>query len=174
MSNRDEVIGKLRTSLVRFLVTQPGMSREDSEDVAQQTMVVLLSDRYRHLEEEADLTPLSFEIVRRTRLDFLRRRKRYEPMPEGHDPVSHEPGVDRILIEGYEDIESKARRWLDRLRNLLPGMSKRCRQLLELRLKGFSTDDIAAAMSMTNNYVLVAEHRCRNTIRGMQPEGSVR
>jgi RNA polymerase sigma factor (sigma-70 family) len=173
MTKREEVIGKLRPKLVKFLVAHLGMGHDDSEDVAQESMLLLLTKvQYQHLEEEADLLPLGFQIARLKRLEFLKKSRRYGELPEDHESVSQDPDPLASLL--VKDDESKARKWLQWLRDAIPRMEKRCRRLLEFRLQGLSTDEIAERMSMKGNYVLVAEHRCRGKLRSIQPEGGAR
>lgn len=174
MHKRDEILGKLRARLIAFLMKRFAMPLADSEDVVQQTMVVLLGPKYIQLEEEADLGPLSFEIVRRSRLDFLKMGRRRGEMPEDSKLVSPEPNMQSILTGEHEDAESRAQRWLGSLRDTLPRMSARCRELLTMRLNMYSTDQIASAMNITSNNVAVSEFRCRQEFQKLQPEGSAR
>ena len=59
--DRDEVLAKLRERIVRFAASH--LSGDAAEDVAQETLMVL-HERYSHIERPEELVALSFEIVR--------------------------------------------------------------------------------------------------------------
>ena len=58
---REEVLGKLRERIVRFAASH--LSRDVAEDLAQEVLM-LLHEKYAHLESAEDLLPLSLQIVR--------------------------------------------------------------------------------------------------------------
>ena len=58
---REEVLSKLRERIVRFAASH--LSRDAAEDLAQEVLM-LLHEKYAHLERVEDLLPLSLQIVR--------------------------------------------------------------------------------------------------------------
>ena len=58
---REEVLAKLRERIVRFAASH--ISRDVAEDLAQEVLM-LLHEKYAHLERTEDLLPLSLQIVR--------------------------------------------------------------------------------------------------------------
>src|SRR4026207_475245 len=58
---REEVLAKLRERIVRYAASH--LSRDVAEDLAQEVLM-LLHEKYAHLERPEDLLPLSLQIVR--------------------------------------------------------------------------------------------------------------
>src|SRR6185369_11978527 len=58
---RDEILAKLRERIVLFAASH--ISRDVAEDLAQEVLM-LLHEKYAHLERPEDLLPLSLQIVR--------------------------------------------------------------------------------------------------------------
>src|SRR5438874_10521770 len=58
---REEVLAKLRERIVMFAASH--ISRDVAEDLAQEVLM-LLHEKYAHLERPEDLLPLSLQIVR--------------------------------------------------------------------------------------------------------------
>src|ERR1035441_2434224 len=58
---REQVLAKLRERIVRFAASH--LSRDVAEDLAQEVLL-LLHEKYAHLESVEDLLPLSLQIVR--------------------------------------------------------------------------------------------------------------
>src|SRR4026207_1602074 len=58
---REEVLAKLRERIVRFAASH--LSRDVAEDLAQEVLM-LLHEKYVHLERPEELLPLSLQIVR--------------------------------------------------------------------------------------------------------------
>lgn len=130
------------------------MSRDDAQDIAHDTVVVL-HQKYGHL-MECDLVPLAFDIAKRKRLERFRRAERFADPPVNFQPES---------TEASPEEELHRQQWLDWLRRTAPKLGVRCLQLFELRLKEWSTSQIAAQFSWTENNVLVSEKRCRDKAR---------
>src|SRR5437764_11456546 len=59
--DREEILAKLRERIVRFAASH--LSRDVAEDLAQEVLM-LLHEKYAHLERTEDLLPLSLQIVR--------------------------------------------------------------------------------------------------------------
>jgi RNA polymerase sigma-70 factor (ECF subfamily) len=58
---RDEVLARLRERIVAFAASH--LSRDAAEDLAQEVLM-LLHEKYSHLEAPEELLPLSLQIVR--------------------------------------------------------------------------------------------------------------
>lgn len=169
MSKREEIYKKLRPMLLRRLMSRHAMRLDDCEDIAQETMLILHT-KYGHLDKEADVMLLSFKILAYKRLEFVKKERRYGELPENFDQASPDPNAEVDLLAKHDN--EKARTWLGWLRDTIGGMNERCRKLLQLRLEGRTTKEIAIEMSMTENYVGVAEFRCKEGIRQKMPNDS--
>jgi RNA polymerase sigma-70 factor, ECF subfamily len=155
---RDEILARLRERIVAFAASQG--AREVAEDLAQEVIVVL-EERYRHVDALAELLPLSLQILR-FKLAGLRRRvvRRGEHTAVPADEVqlaAHEPDPAELL----ERAEQR-----DRLRAALLRLGDRCRELFRLKLLGRSFAEIQAAMGAKSiNTVYTWDLRCREELK---------
>src|SRR5436305_2196586 len=72
--SRDEVLAKLRERIVTFATSH--ISRDVAEDLAQEVLM-LLHEKYAHLERPEDLLPLSLQIVRFKIMSLRRKAVRH-------------------------------------------------------------------------------------------------
>src|ERR1700681_300309 len=76
---RDEILDRLRERIVGFAASR--IQRDAAQDVAQEVLIVL-HEKYRHLERMEDLVPPAFEILRFKMIALRRkavRRGEYAP-----------------------------------------------------------------------------------------------
>ncbi len=71
--SREEILRKLRERIVRFAASR--IQGDAAEDLAQDVLI-LLHEKYGHLERLEDLLPLSLEIVRFKVLAYRRKAQR--------------------------------------------------------------------------------------------------
>src|SRR5689334_24539081 len=71
---REEVLAKLRERIVLFAASH--ISRDVAEDLAQEVLM-LLHEKYAHLERPEDLLPLSLQIVRFKMMSWRRKAVRH-------------------------------------------------------------------------------------------------
>jgi RNA polymerase sigma-70 factor (ECF subfamily) len=151
---REEVLAKLRERIVAFAAFH--LSRDAAEDVAQETLM-LLHEKYAHLERPEDLLPLSFQIVRFKIVSLRRkavRRGEYNQVSVTDIPL---PDLDSNPASYLERKEM-----LERLTAAVGQLGERCRELVRLKLQGKSFPEIQKIMGAAAiNTVYTWDHRCR-------------
>ncbi len=150
---RDHILGLLRERIVAFATSR--LSRDAAEDLAQEVLVVL-HEKYAHLDRMEDLLPLSLQIVR---FKVLGERRKLVRRGE-YGQVS----VDDLPLASASDTESETARrlTLERLRSVLPKLGERCRELLKYKLEGRSFPEIQRLMNAASvNTVYTWDFRCR-------------
>jgi RNA polymerase sigma-70 factor (ECF subfamily) len=150
---RDRILALLRERIVHFAASR--LSRDAAEDLAQEVLIVL-HQKYGHVDRIEELLPLSLGIVRFKILAARRKMVR-------HGEYSQVP-VDDLPLAGISDPEQETARrlTLERLRKALPHVGERCRELLKYKLEGKSFPEIQARMgAATVNTVYTWDFRCR-------------
>jgi RNA polymerase sigma-70 factor, ECF subfamily len=154
---REEVLARLRERIVAFAASH--LSRDAAEDVAQETLM-LLHEKYAHLERAEDLLPLSLKIVRFKILSARRksvRRGEYTAVSVTDLPL---PDLDSNPADQYERKEM-----LERLSAAVAQLGARSRELLRLKLQGKSFPEIQKIMGAgALNTVYTWDHRCRRRL----------
>lgn len=151
---REEILGKLRERIVAFAASR--LQREAAEDLAQEVLM-LLHEKYAHLERLEDLLPLSLRIVRFKMLSLRRkaaRRGEYSQVSIEDIPL---PDLDSSPADLLE-----RREMLDRLDRALGQLGERCRELIRLKLQGKTFPEIQKIMGVgAINTIYTWDHRCR-------------
>lgn len=154
---REEVLAKLRERIVAFAASQ--LPRDAAEDVAQETLL-LLHEKYAHLERPEDLLPLSFQIVRFKIMSLRRkavRRGEYDQVSVTDIPL---PDLDSNPADYLERKEM-----LERLTAAVGQLGERCRELIRLKLQGKSFPEIKKTMGAgAINTIYTWDHRCRKRL----------
>jgi RNA polymerase sigma-70 factor (ECF subfamily) len=134
-------------------------ARESAEDLAQEVLVVL-HEKYEHLEQLEDLMPLAFQILRFKAFALRRKIVRHGE----HIQVS----VDECPLAGdAPDAEAVLARkeLLARLSKGIAQLGDRCRELFRLKLQGRSFPEIRECMGAEAlNTVYTWDHRCRKQL----------
>ncbi len=151
---RDEILAKLRERIVAFAASH--MTGDAAEDLAQEVLI-LLHEKYSHVEQLEDLVPLSLQIVRFKIISLRRkaqRRGEYNQVSLADIQVPDlEPGPGVML-------ERKA--MLERLERAVAQLGERCRELIRLKLEGASFSEIQKRMGAASiNTIYTWDHRCR-------------
>lgn len=152
---RHEVLGDLRERLVGFAASRYG--RESAEDLAQEVMVVL-AQKYAHLNRPEDLVPVAFQVMRFKAAGTWRRDWRRG---------EHVALEDLPLAGGDPSPEDQAARaqGLERLLGALRTLGPRCRELFRLKLDGLSFPEIRDRLGAgALNTVYTWDHRCRKQL----------
>lgn len=151
---RDEVLARLRERIVAFAASH--LARDAAEDVAQETLM-LLQEKYAHLERPEDLLPLSLQIVRFKIMSLRRkagRRGEYTQVSVTDIPL---PDLDSNPADALERKEM-----LENLGRAIGQLGERCRELIRLKLQGKTFPEIQKIMhAATLNTVYTWDHRCR-------------
>jgi RNA polymerase sigma-70 factor, ECF subfamily len=151
---REEVLAKLRERIVRFAASH--LSRDVAEDLAQEVLM-LLHEKYAHLERPEDLLPLSLQIVRFKIMSLRRRsvrRGEYTQVSITDIPL---PDLDANPADYVERKEM-----MEQLTRAMGQLGERCRDLIRLKLEGRSFPEIQKIMGASAiNTVYTWDHRCR-------------
>ena len=121
---------------------------------------MLLCEKYAHVTELDDLLPLSIQIVR-FKIAALHRKAERKAERTG---VS----VDEMPLPDFAPNPAEAaerKELLDRLREAIPHMGERCRELFRLKLQGRSFPEIQKLMgAATLNTIYTWDFRCRQNL----------
>ena len=151
---REEILAKLRERIVVFAASH--IARDVAEDLAQEVLM-LLHEKYAHLERPEDLLPLSLQIVRFKIMSLRRkavRRGEYTQVSITDIPL---PDLDQNPADYVERKEM-----LERLSKAMSQLGDRCRDLMRLKLQGKSFPEIQKIMGASAiNTVYTWDHRCR-------------
>jgi RNA polymerase sigma-70 factor, ECF subfamily len=151
---REEVLAKLRERIVRFAASH--ISRDVAEDLAQEVLM-LLHEKYAHLERTEDLLPLSLQIVRFKIMSLRRKTVRHGEYTQVSISDIQLPDLDADPA-GY--VERK--QMLERLTKAVGELGERCRELIRLKLQGRSFPEIQKIMGVgAINTIYTWDHRCR-------------
>jgi RNA polymerase sigma-70 factor (ECF subfamily) len=135
------------------------MGRDAAADLAQDVLL-LLHEKYRHVERLDELMPLSLQIARLKMLDHWRkttRRGEHNTVPADDLPLA---------ADAPDPIEQMDRaRRLERLAQAMDRLGPRCRELFRLKLEGHPFADIRRRMgAATVNTVYTWDFRCRKEL----------
>ncbi len=154
---RSEVLARLRERIVAFAASR--YAREGAEDLAQEVLVVI-HEKYGHVERLEDLVPLSLQILR-FKL-FAQRRKSVR-----HGEYT-QVSVDEYPLHGdAPDPEEMASRkeTLEKLTKAIARMGQRCQELFRHKLTGKSFPEIQVLMGAEAlNTIYTWDHRCRKQL----------
>lgn len=151
---RDEVLAQLRERIVRFAASHLG--RETAEDLAQEALM-LLHEKYAHLDRLEDLLPLSLQIVRYKMLSWKRKAVRHGEYTQVSIEDIPLPDLDASPADSLE-----RREMVERLETALGQMGERCRELFRLKLEGRTFPEIQKILGVgAINTVYTWDHRCR-------------
>ena len=151
---REEVLAKLRERIVAFAASH--LQRDTAEDVAQETLM-LLHEKYAHLERAEDLLPLSFQIVRFKIMSLRRKAARHGEYNQVSVTDIPLPDLDSNPADYLERKEM-----LERLTAAVEQLGERCRELIRLKLQGKSFAEIQKIMGAgAINTVYTWDSRCR-------------
>jgi RNA polymerase sigma-70 factor, ECF subfamily len=152
--SRDEVLGKLRERIVRFAASQ--LSRDAAEDVAQEVLM-LLHEKYAHLELLDDLVPLSLRIVR---FKVMAVRRKAARRGESRQVSIEDIPLPDLHASPADYVERKE--LAERLTRAMGELGERCRKLLRLKLEGRTFPEIQKMMGVEAiNTIYTWDHRCR-------------
>ena len=155
--SREEVLTKLRERIVAFAASH--ISRDAAEDLAQEVLM-LLHEKYAHLESPEDLLPLSLRIMRFKMMSLHRkavRRGEYRQVSIEDIPL---PDLDASPADYVERKEM-----LERLTRAMGRLGGRCREMMRLKLAGKTFPEIQKIMGVSAiNTIYTWDHRCRKNL----------
>ena len=154
---RDEILAKLRERIVRFAASH--ISGDVAEDLAQEVLM-LLHEKYAHLDRPEDLLPLSLQIVRFKIMSLRRKAVRRGEYSQVSITDIQLPDLDANPADAAE-----RREMLERLTQAVARLGDRCRTLIRLKLQGKSFPEIQKIMGAgAINTVYTWDHRCRKNL----------
>jgi RNA polymerase sigma-70 factor, ECF subfamily len=154
---RDETLAKLRERIVAFAASHIG--REVAEDLAQEVLM-LLHEKYAHLDRPEDLLPLSLQIVR---FKIMSHRRKAARRGEYSQVSVTDIALPDLNSNPADFVERKE--MLDRLTQAVTQLGDRCRELIRLKLQGKSFPEIQKIMGVSAvNTVYTWDHRCRKNL----------
>jgi RNA polymerase sigma-70 factor (ECF subfamily) len=151
---REQILVKLRERIVAFAACH--VNGDTAQDLAQEVLI-LLHEKYRHVERLEELVPLSLKIARFKIMSLRRKSIRHGEYTQVSVTDIQLPDLDAdpaVLIE--------RKLMLERLREALPHLGDRCRELMRLRLQGKDSSEIRKRMGAHSiNTVYTWDSRCR-------------
>jgi RNA polymerase sigma-70 factor (ECF subfamily) len=164
---REELLEKLRERIVRFAASH--LSRDAAEDLAQEVLL-LLHEKYGHLERLEDLLPLSLRIVRFKMFAVRRkaaRRGEYTQVSIEDIPLPDSDWNPADYLERKQTVE--------RLARAMSQLGDRCRQLMRLKLEGRTFPEIQKIMGATAiNTIYTWDHRCRQRLLELMGSAAIK
>ena len=155
--DRQDILRALRERIVGFAASR--YQGDASEDLAQEVLIVI-EEKYSHLERIEDLLPLSLQILR---FKISGARRKMVRRGENHQV----PVEDLPLADPAANPERATARKLtvDRLRAAMGELGERCRELLKYKLQGKSFPEIQKLMKAASiNTVYTWDSRCRKEL----------
>lgn len=151
---REDVLARLRERIVRFAASH--LSRDLAEDLAQEVLL-LLHEKYAHLESPEELLPLSLQIVRFKIMSLRRKAVRHGEYTQVSVTDIPLPDLDAGPADQLE-----RKQMLERLAHAMGQLGERCRHLMRLKLQGRNFAEIQKAMGARSiNTVYTWDLRCR-------------
>jgi RNA polymerase sigma-70 factor (ECF subfamily) len=155
--NREQILAKLRERIVAFAASH--LSRDAAEDLAQEVLM-LLHEKYAHLERAEDLLPLSLQIVR---FKIMAQRRKSVRRGEYNQVSITDIQLPDLEANPADYVERKE--MLDRLTTAMSSLGDRCRKLLRLKLQGKTFPEIQKIMGAAAiNTIYTWDHRCRKNL----------
>jgi RNA polymerase sigma-70 factor (ECF subfamily) len=155
---QDHVLARLRERIFAFAASR--LRREAAEDLTQDTLM-LLHQKYAHVERLEELVPLAMRIVRFKAASMWRKAHR-----RGEDTAVQ---VDEQLLPDFAHNPGSAaerRELMDRMKTAFGKLGDRCRELFRLKLDGLPFPEIATRMGAASvNTVYTWDLRCRQRLR---------
>ena len=155
--DREQTLAKLRERIVAFAASH--LSRDTAEDLAQEVLM-LLHEKYAHLERADDLLPLSLQIVR---FKIMAQRRKSVRRGEYNQVSITDIQLPDLEANPAHYVERKE--MLERLATAMSGLGDRCRELLRLKLQGKTFPEIQKIMGVAAiNTIYTWDHRCRKNL----------
>ena len=152
--SREDLLEKLRERIIGFAASR--IQRDAAEDLAQEVLI-LLHEKYGHLERLEDLLPLSLQIVRYKMMALRRkaqRRGEYTQVPVEDIQIAG-GGADPLAAAEQREVR-------ERLLAAISKMEERCRRLFALKLEGKSFAEIQESLGASSiNTIYTWDFRCR-------------
>jgi RNA polymerase sigma-70 factor, ECF subfamily len=159
--DRADILTALRERILAFAASRirTGVGTATPDDVAQDTLL-LLEQKYAHVEALEELVPLALQIARYKILGLYAKSQRRGEA--GSIPVDEVP-----IVDPAADPEAlfERRQRLERLEAALAQLGERCRDLFRLKLQGCTFPEIQQILGAESiNTVYTWDFRCRKQL----------
>jgi RNA polymerase sigma-70 factor (ECF subfamily) len=154
---REQILLKLRERIVAFAASH--VQGDFAEDLAQEVLI-LLHEKYHHVDRLEELVPLALQIARFKIMSLRRKSQRHGEYTQVSvtDIQLPDPEADPATL-----VERKL--MLERLTQAVAQLGERCRELLRLKLQGRNFGEIQKRMGAQSiNTVYTWDHRCRQQL----------
>jgi RNA polymerase sigma-70 factor (ECF subfamily) len=154
---REQILLKLRERIVAFAASR--LQGDIAEDLAQEVLI-LLHEKYSHVDRLEELVPLSLQIARFKIMSLRRKSQR-------HGEYTQVSIADIQLpdLEADPAMQVERKQMLERLTQAVAQLGERCRDLLRLKLQGKNFEEIRKRMGAQSiNTVYTWDHRCRQQL----------
>jgi RNA polymerase sigma-70 factor, ECF subfamily len=154
---RERILLKLRERIVAFAASH--VQGDIAEDLAQEVLI-LLHEKYHHVDRLEELVPLALQIARFKIMSLRRKSQR-------HGEYTQVSVADIQLPDPQADPATLVERklMLERLTQSVAQLGERCRELLRLKLQGRNFGEIQKRMGAQSiNTVYTWDHRCRQQL----------
>ena len=156
-SPREEILRRLRERIVAYAASH--LWRDAAEDLAQETLI-LLYEKYGHVQKLEELLPLALQIVRFKMMGLRRKALRHGEYTQVSIADIQIPDLESNPADYVERKEM-----LGRLTRALAHLGPRCRELMRLKLLGKTFAEIQKEMGAgTINTVYTWDFRCRKEL----------
>ena len=154
---RAAILARIRERIVAFAASRSAGA--SAEDLAQEVLM-LIHEKYGHLDQIEDLLPLAFQILR-FKLAAQRRkaarRGEYDAVDVHEFPPPSDASDPAAVLERKE--------LLTRLMGGIARLGERCRELFRLKLEGRGFAEIQQHFGAASlNTVYTWDHRCRQQL----------
>ena len=154
---REQVLGKLRERIVAFAASH--VQGDIAEDLAQEVLI-LLHEKYNHVERVEELVPLSLQIAR---FKIMSLRRKSQRRGEYTQVSITDIQLPDLTADPATLVERKL--MLERLTRAVASLGGRCRELLRLKLQGKNFSEIQKRMGAQSiNTVYTWDYRCRQQL----------
>jgi RNA polymerase sigma-70 factor (ECF subfamily) len=150
----DELLLGLRERIVAFAASR--MGKDVAEDLAQEVLIVL-HEKYSHVNRLEDLLPLALQI---TRFKMMAQRRKSVRRGEYTQVSITDIQLPDLDTDPADSLERKE--MLERLTKAIGQLGDRCRQMFQLKLEGKNFAEIQKIMDVGSiNTVYTWDFRCR-------------
>jgi RNA polymerase sigma-70 factor, ECF subfamily len=161
---REQILVKLRERIVTFAASH--VQGDIAEDLAQEVLI-LLHEKYHHVERLEELVPLALQIARFKIMSLRRKSQR-------HGEYTQVSVTDIQLpdLEANPAALVERKLMLERLTQAVAQLGDRCRELLRLKLQGKNFGEIQKRMGAQSiNTVYTWDYRCRQQLLDLMGGG---
>lgn len=156
-SAREEILRKLRERIVGFAASR--LQRDAAEDLAQEVLI-LLHEKYAHVDRLEELLPLALQIMRFKMLAWRRKSVRRGEFTQVsvHDIALSNGALDPAAVAERAEMR-------ERLIRAIAKLGDRCRRMFQLKLEGNGFAEIQSLLGAASiNTVYAWDFRCRKQL----------